>query len=127
MQTLPVESSSQFIPWSIAVAVGVLVVAFAVIRRVRWSGDNEITARRVGPRQAPRQRMALIVALVTLTVGLALVFSDRRTSRAAASHGDSLSVASDPSTSGAPLVVLLAIGLFAVVVVVLRTLRDGER
>ena len=127
MQTVLVESSSQFIPWSIAVAVGILVVAFAVIRRVRWSGDNEITARRFRPRQAPWQRMALIAALVTVTTGLTLVFSGRRSSRAAASLGDSLSVASDSATSGAPLVVMIAIGLLAVVVVVLRTLRDGER
>ena len=127
MQTVPVESASQFIPLSITVAVGILAVAFVVIRRVRWSGDNEVTARHFPPRQASRQRMAQIVALIVVIMGLALVFSGRRTNRAAASIGDSLSVASDSATSGAPLVVLLAIGLLAVVIVVLLKLRDGER
>ncbi len=127
MQAVSVESSSQFIPWSITVAVGILVVAFAVIRRVRWSGDDEVTARRSRPRLASRQRMALITALVLVTSGLSLIFSRRRTSGAAGSLGDSLSVASDQATRGAPIVVILAIGLAAVVVVTLLKLRDGER
>lgn len=127
MQAVPVESASQFIPLSITVAVGILAVAFFVVRRVQRSGDNEVTARRFPPRLVSRQRMTLIAALVGVTTGLGLVFSSRRTSQAAASIGDSLTVATDPATSGAPIVVMLAIGLLVVVVVVLLKLRDGER
>ncbi len=127
IQAVPVESASQFIPLSITVAVGMLALAFFVVRRVQRSGGNEVTARRFPPQLVSRQRMTLIAALLGVTTGLGLVFSGRRTSEAAASIGDRITVATDSATRDGPIVVMLAIGLLVVVVVLLLTLRDGER
>lgn len=127
MHAVPVETSPQFIPLAITVAVGVLSVAFAVIRRVQRSGDNEVTARRFPPRQAPLRVMAVIAALAAVTTGLALTVGGRGARGPAQSIADSLSVASDSATKGVPMIVLLSLGVVAVVVVILLKLRNGDR
>ena len=129
MQAVPMDSAPSYIPLVIAVAVGALAIAFAVIRRMQGAEDARMTGRRFPPRQASRPVIAVIAALMAVGTGLGLVFAERGGSVAAGAAKDSLSLAPDAAARGPPMVVMIAIGVLALVAlaVALLKLRDGDR
>jgi hypothetical protein len=129
MQAVPMDSAPSYIPLVIAVAVGALAIAFAVVRRMQGSGDAPMAGRRFPPHQASRPVMAVIAALIAIGAGLGIVFAERRGSVAAGAAEDSLSLAPDAAAKGSPMVLMIAIGVLALVAlaVALLKLRDGDR
>jgi hypothetical protein len=128
MQDLTVATTSQFPAIAIAVVVGALAVAFAVVRRTS-GGDREGGGHRFPPHRAPRPVLAVIATLVAIGTGLAIALGGPRGSSTAATAGDTLSAATDARGPGSPLVVIIAIGVIAVVTlaVTLIRMRDESR
>lgn len=131
MQDLSASPASQFFPVAIAVLVGLLAIAFAVVRRMGDGGEAG-RAHRFPPHQAPRPVLTAVAALIAIGVGLTIALRTRRESPAGSTltvAGDTVAATTDAARSAPYPVVMIAIGAIALValIVTLLRMRDESR